>query len=378
MSDALDAYLRLAAPHLSPALISSEAFGNLQRIARQLPPASASGFECRLGQPQALADLGVRFLAADGSRAVLAGRGDPGGRFELSRFTHPVWERLRRFGARWDEPGSPLAREIGDIFLEFDVEGTPEQEPIPSFFIEYERGATRDLEVMEQALALLWGEPLAPAIRERVVACLEALPSGGQVSAVGAMFSRRFEGVRLCLHGLTPDTLPDYLERVGWPGASSEWEPLLSAVVPHVERLALSLDVDETVQPRLGVECHQAESLHEADTARWSALLEVLEARGLCLPTKRRALVDWVGHLHLRSRPEALPSHLRTLSAGLAPHALPVFLRRLNHVKLVFQPGRPPEAKAYLALIQRWLGQDRRRGRYVFGDLDEVRASLAP
>ena len=30
----------------------------------------------------------------------------------------------------------------------------------------------------------------------------------------------------------------------------------------------------------------------------------------------------------------------------------------------------------YLALIQRWLGQDRRRGRYVFGDLEEIRASL--
>jgi hypothetical protein len=66
------------------------------------------------------------------------------------------------------------------------------------------------------------------------------------------------------------------------------------------------------------------------------------------------------------------------LSAALGPLALPVFLRRINHVKLVFQPGHPPEAKAYLALIQRWLGQDRRRGRYVFGDLDEVRASLAP
>jgi hypothetical protein len=377
MADALDAYLRVAAPHLSPQLISPEALADLQQIARQLPPASASGFECRLGQPEALADLGVRFLATDGSRAVLAGRGDPPGEFALSRFTHPVWERLRHFGARWDEPGSRLAEEIGDIFLEFDVEGTPEQVPIPSFFIEYERRAPRRLEVMEEALALLWGEPLAPAVRRRVVACREALPPGGQVSAVGAMFSRRFEGVRLCLHGLTRDTLPGYLERVGWPGTPAEWEPLLAAVAPRVERLALSLDVGGTVQPRLGVECHLAESLQEADTARWAAVLEVLVARGLCLPAKQRALLDWVGHTHLRSRPEALPDHLRALSMGLGPRALPVFLRRINHVKLVFQPGRPPEAKAYLALLQRWLGQERRHGRYVFGDLDEIRASLA-
>lgn len=378
MGEALDAYLGIAAPHLSPRLVSPEALEHLGRIACQLPPTSVSGFECRLGQEEARADLGVRFLAEDGSRAVLAGRGDPEGRFALSRFTHPVWQRLRRFGARWDDPGSRLAEEVGDIFLEFDVEGPPEAEPLPAFFIEYARQAPRRLEVLEEALALLWAEPLAPAVRERLVACLAALPAGARVSAVGAMFSRRFEGVRLCLHGLTPATLPGYLERVGWPGTRADWEPLLTAVAPGVERIALGLDVGARVLPRLGVECHLAESLQEADTARWSSLLGELEVRGVCLPDKRRALLDWVGHTHLRARPEALPAHLRAQSAALGPQALPVFLRRINHVKLVFQPGQPPEAKAYLALIQRWLGRDRRHGRYVFGDLHEVRASLAP
>ncbi|PTL80821.1 hypothetical protein [Vitiosangium sp. GDMCC 1.1324] len=376
MAHALNEYLRLSAPHLSPRLISPTALEDIERIARLLPPVSASGFECRLGKEEALADFGVRFLAADGSRGVLAGRGDTGLTLSPSLFVHPVWERLRRFGAHWDEPGTLLQEEIRDVFLEFDVEGAPAPVPIPSFFIEYERKAWRRLEALEESLALLWGEPLAPAVRDRVVDCLAALPPEGQVSAVGAMFSRRFDGVRLCLQGLGPGTMPGYLARIGWPGDLAELEALLAPVADRVERMALSLDVGAAVLPKVGVECHLAESLHEADTARWTALLDALVAQGLCLPAKREALVGWLGHTHLRSHPEVLPGNLRALSTSLAPRALPVFLRRINHLKLVLQPGQPPEAKAYIALLQRWLGHDVRRQRYVFGDLEEVRDAV--
>ncbi|HYO58968.1 hypothetical protein [Archangium sp.] len=376
MATALNEYLRIAEPHLPPRLISPAALANIEQIARLLPPVSASGFECRLGREEAQADFGVRFLATDGSRAMLAGRGDPDSALPSSLFTHPVWERLRRFGARWDTPGTLLQEEIGDVFLEFDVEGTPPDVPIPSFFIEYDRRAWRHLDALEESLALLWGEPLEPAVRARVVECLAALPPGGRVSAVGAMFSRRFDGVRLCLQGLGPDTMPGYLSRVGWPGPPAALETMLARVAGRVERMALSLDVGPAVLPKVGVECHLAESLHEADSERWASLLELLVEQGLCLPAKRQALVDWLGHTHLRSRPEALPGNLRALSASLGPKALPVFLRRINHLKLVLQPGQPPEAKAYLALLQRWLGHDGRRKRYVFGDLEEVRDAV--
>lgn len=377
MADALNAYLRLAAPHLSPRLISPQALADLERIACQLPAVSVSGFECRLGQEEAQADLGVRLLAADGSRAALAGSSDAPGGLDPALFTHPVWQRLRRFGARWSEPHGLLDREIGDVFLEFDVEGAPAPVPIPSFFIEYGPGAHRRLEALEEALGLLWGEPLAPTVLARVRECLEALPPEGRLSAVGAMFSRRLEGVRLCVHGLGPDTLPAYLARIGWPGAPLEPREFLAGLQAPVQSMALSFDVGARVGPKLGVECHLAESLHEAEAPRWADVLEGLVTQGLCLPDKRTALLGWLGHTHLRSRPEALPEPLRSLHAALGARALPVFLRRINHVKLVFQPGHPPEAKAYLALIQRWLGQDSRRQRYVLGDLEEVRHVLA-
>jgi hypothetical protein len=244
--------------------------------------------------------------------------------------------------------------------------------PIPSFFIEYADAAHRRLEALEESLALLWGEPLAPAVRERVVACLEALPPGARVSAVGAMFSRRFDGVRLCFHGLGRDTLPDYLSRIGWPGERAEVEALLAGVADRVERLVLCLDVGASVLPKVGVECHQAESLQEPDATRWSLLLERLVEQGLCLPARREALLGWLGNTHARS----LPGNLRARCEAMGAQARPVFLRRINHIKLVHQPGQRTEAKAYFVLLQRWLGYDGQRKRYVFGDFDEVRDAL--
>jgi len=376
MAHALDEYLRLAEPHLPLPLVSAEARAHIERIARLLPPVSASGFECRLGQAEALADFGVRLIATDGSRAVLAGREGADFTLPASLREHPLWERLRRFGARWDEPGTLLGEEIRDVFLEFDVVGAPPEVPIPSFFIEYVDAAHRRLEALEESLALLWGEPLAPAVRERVVACLEALPPGARVSAVGAMFSRRFDGVRLCFHGLSPDTLPDYLGRIGWPGDRAGLEALLAGVADRVERLVLCLGVGATVLPKVGVECHQAERLQEPDGARWSLLLERLVEQGLCLPPERDALLSWLGNTHARSRPEALPGNLRARAEAIGSQAVPVFMRRINHIKLVHSPGEPPEAKAYFVLLQRWLGYDGPRKRYVFGDFDEVRQAL--
>jgi hypothetical protein len=42
--------------------------------------------------------------------------------------------------------------------------------------------------------------------------------------------------------------------------------------------------------------------------------------------------------------------------ALLEPDRLSAIARRLNHVKVTFQPGRPVEAKAYLGVGHLWVG----------------------
>jgi hypothetical protein len=42
----------------------------------------------------------------------------------------------------------------------------------------------------------------------------------------------------------------------------------------------------------------------------------------------------------------------------LADRAQSLFVRRLNHVKLVYEAGRPVEAKAYLSFGHHWLDRE--------------------
>ncbi|RKG66374.1 hypothetical protein D7W79_36670 [Corallococcus exercitus] len=368
-------YLRLARPHLSFRLISPETLEHLEQLARMMPAVCASGFECRLGDTAPLADFGVRFLPGDGSRAVLAGREDAGFQFPEVLRAHPVYQRMRRFAQQWDTPGTLLNEEIEDIFFEFDVAGPLPEVPVPSFFLDFEKPARRRLETMEEALALLWGEPMSPTVLARVRACAEALPDGARVFAVGAMFSRRFDGVRLCFRGLRPEAIPDYLARVGWPGEPAVLAALIAQVSDRSERLALCIDVSASVLPRVGVECQMAEGM-EAETERWTLLLERLVERGLCLPAKRDALLDWLGHTHSRAHPELFPEALLALGRTLDPEAVATFVRRISHIKLVHTPGQPPEAKAYLGFLQAWVVRDAAKKKFSFGDLGRLRKAV--
>ena len=56
----------------------------------------------------------------------------------------------------------------------------------------------------------------------------------------------------------------------------------------------------------------------------------------MCLPEKRDAVLSWVGAFRIGGPHD---------EAGAA-----LFLRTVSHVKLVFEPDQPPQAKAYLAV----------------------------
>jgi hypothetical protein len=366
MDEGLNEYLRIAEPHLQPALISPEALAYIRQIGCLLPAVSASGFECRLGEKEARADLGVRYLPSEGGAELLAGLPVDG--YTLPRFLQrePAWERLRAFGAAWSEPDGHLHQEIEDIFLEFDVLGAPERAPIPAFFFDFKKTARRRLSTLEAALQLLWGETLAAPVRRRLFRCLDALPDGAVLYSVGAMFSRRLNGVRLYFHHLGSSAIPAYLDRVGWPGPLSDIEALLSWMPPG---LTLCMDVGEAVLPKIGVQFHIDENLRSS-TPKWADFLDGLVTRGLCLPAKRDALLAWVGHAHERSHRAAWPARLRRRGVAAHGDVLSVFLRMINHVKVSYQEGQPLEAKAYLGLVQTWLRHDAAARRPTLGDLE--------
>jgi hypothetical protein len=365
MGESLNNYLRLAEEHLHAELISPEALAHIRKIARLLPPVSASGFECRLGEQAPRADLGLRFWPPERGPEYLAGLDAGGASLPAFLLEAPAWRRIRRFGARWADPASSLYREIKDIFLEFDVDGAPAETPIPAFFLDFHKHAANRLETLQEAVEILWGESLAAPVRRQLLRCLDVLPEGAVLYSMGAMFSRAFHGVRLHFHYMESRDMPDYLSRAGWSGSLRAIEELL-AWMPS--GLTLCIDVGEQILPRVGVQYHIDENM-KSSTPRWIEFLDMLVDRGLCLPAKRDGLVSWCGHLHERSHREVWPETLTRLSRRLGGNVMSVFLRMINHVKVSYQPGQPLEAKAYLGLVQTWLRYDQQRGRYILDEL---------
>lgn len=344
----MEDYLKLAVPFVPPGLVSPEALRPVLALAGRLPPCASSGFECRLGEPTASADFLVNLLPTDGTRAAFAGR-HPDARLPEAFLESPVWRRVRDFCLAWEDPDSPLHHEVRDAWLEFDAGEFEAPVPTPGVFFGHHPGQNARPDTLRRCLELLRGEERAeppPALAR----CLEALPGTPRIEQVGMMFSRPTDDVRLCIRGVPPAGLSAGLRRAGWSGDGGELDALVEGLLPFVDEIILDVDVGEEVRPRLGLECILD---RDPSPARWGRWLEHLVAQGLCTPDKRDALRAWPGLSSQRAQPESWPENLVRASQRM-PGTQSGFARRLNHLKLVHQPGRPPEVKAYLAFRHVW------------------------
>jgi hypothetical protein len=176
-------------------------------------------------------------------------------------------------------------------------------------------------------LPVLQGRPLAQRQAERVEACCRAIPAGARLLYAFGLRARDTDEVRLEILGLNAAGILGYLERIVPQGAAQ-----VATVLPlfaGVGRLHLSLDLNERVSPRIGVE-GSFERLPHREPG-WSRLFDRLVAGGLCSPAKQRAVFAWPGYETHRAAPA--PWHC---------------VRSLSHVKVVTHPHREPRAKVYL------------------------------
>jgi hypothetical protein len=350
--------LRALAPYVQGDLVAADSLRRIAATVGRLPAAVAGffGFECRLGDRAATADFACRVTSLHGGHAVLAGRSAAHAPPPAWR-EHPVWDRVGRFCQLWAEPTSALHADVRDLWLEFDVgQAPPPAVPLPSVF--FGPPAARDVAaygwLVERAIPLLRGAPLPPPTERTLRRCLDALPAAAWVRHVGLMLARPTDALRLAIRDLPFDSLPAFLDRVGWPGASDE----AHAAVAPIARLApspklmLSLDVGPRIGPRIGLECLVPAGPEWS--SRRAAFLDYLVAKGLCVPAKRAALVAWDGWAHEPDRDAASPEHLAPLSDLVGLPVRGVFVPWLSHVKVSYQPDRPLEAKAYLAVHLRW------------------------
>ncbi len=366
-TDSFAAQLAAVAPGVPSSLVSADRLADIAGVARMLPGILAFntfGFECRLSDAQARADLLVQATAAYG-RDVLAGTG-PAALPGVLR-ADPVWRRVRALAGQWQDRSAGLGDCVDNLWLEFDVDGPLPGVPIPSVFLGLrvvDRDASETVTVVRTMAGTLdrgrsAGGGLSAGAVARLTCCLRALQAGEYLLHVGMMTARGLGAVRLCVRLRSMERTAEFLREIGWAddgGASRAYRDLAAALdlARGVDYIWLDLDVGETVRPSLGLELYVHGHAQPRQDPRWATLLDEFVKRGLCTPAKRDGLLAYPGHSREGGPGVRWPETLRRSSRLMDGRAVSTFVRRLHHIKVVCSPGRRLEAKAYLAAVHHW------------------------
>jgi Rps23 Pro-64 3,4-dihydroxylase Tpa1-like proline 4-hydroxylase len=350
----LTEYLTVTKPFVPTPLIDQESWEQIEAIAQYLPSQSTNffGFEWRLGESRARADLLLCMGAGEPGQAMLAGSEVPD-MFLAELFQQPIWAQIREFAACWHNTLSPLHQKVSNIWLEFDVDKPSTHSPIPSCFFGSNVIYADPLAdpyphtwITRTAIRLLQGASLSPVLEQQVFRSVDALPLGAYVFQVGLMLARGAGQVRLCIRGISTRQIIEYLDTLGWSGCGESLQNQLWELSHYADRIDLDLDIGETgIAPKIGLECYL--NFQPKLQPKWSAFLQYLVTHGLCLPEKQEALLAYPGFVREKTHRDQFPAHLLNLSNFLGNHHEVVFMRGLHHIKVVYQADRAIEAKAY-------------------------------
>jgi hypothetical protein len=338
--------LGLALRHVPDVLVGGEARERVLWVAGRIPAAltRAAYLECRLLQGPEPVDLIFR-VEREGAQ-ILAGR-HPGVDPARLLACGPAWRAVADFCRAWLDGKGPEWAVVRHLWLELDLDapGFPGGPPIPppSVFVAFDDDATAAMGT-DEVLSLVERvvRPLAPAAmdadtRARLRGVLERRPPGAAVPYAGVMLSRPRQAVRVYLSRVAGADVPGLLNEVGWPEdqgrmAAEAVAAIAGAGAPEVGMLHLDV-LEGALLPRLGVEYTLERKAQIRGRVAEQAFLNTLAERGLCEPQRRDALLSWPGYELLTLRHELWPSLLA---------------RRVNCIKLVHEPDREPQMKAYL------------------------------
>ena len=327
-------YLPVVQPHLDEALVSQACREQIKRVASQLPSEMTSlfGFECRLRAAVEPVDFCVRVRPVHEELDVLADR-RPDARLPQAFWAEPVWRQTRDFCRAVADPACVLHNRITSVWLEFDMDEPSSVVPIPCVFFGsgHIRSTGADAAglpqgIVREAFRLLTGSDISGPQERALMSCVRCLPSGSNIFVLGIMAARVPPFVRVAVAGLGQGRITPYLDAVGWPGDTGEIDRLAAELSPLADRVDLNLDAGHDLGARASLECSFVPKRSPADEPRWHALLGYLVDSGLCTEDGRQALLRYPG--------------LDREGVAIA--------RDLFHVKVVYEPGRPLEAKAYL------------------------------
>ena len=343
-SSTLTQFLDYVTRYLSPALLSPEAKENVYAIARQVFFGHVSGFECRLGEGESQVDFQMAYV--------------PGLSLPSAFLENPVWQLIDAYGdflltIPADER-SPLK-----LILEFDCAQPVTPMPVPSVFLALEKAEPgKPQDIVAESEQLLPEDVPCTGMLDTISGTLQ---ESARVTYLGFMLARPENAVRVNIAGLDGRGAAAYLKLLGWKSGTTELERLFGLISPLFSRLILAIDlVEERVSPRLGLELFSKFDPVNPK-AQWDPLLDICVFQNWCTIEKAAGLKNWIGVSQPGSDAENWPPSLKALEGFMGAGAYSLLYRYVNHLKLVYTPGLPVEAKAYLGFAHRWLDKARIR-----------------
>jgi hypothetical protein len=342
MTSSLEALLALVEGDVPEYLISADAFAALRTVCRVLPIeiSSGIGFESRLAEKSAQADLLLLAYAPRGLE-ILAGI-DPFCRVPDNFFEDVYWQRLRALAVDWQTWPKRLREAVLAVWLEFDEDQFASPVPRPSLlFLESDKRYRARYfwdELARRVYSTMRNSPIKPELAAVLGACLGKIPNQGIVFSLGVGISRPTKAIRLVLKDLTFDDVLNYLSSISWAGDLREMKLLLQDLGRYVSQFNLSIDIETSVRPKIGIECSFGGEEQSARRVAWTDFLKFATSKGWCLQEKSDGLLEWPG--------------LNWFQAGNEPWPWAVE-RFLGHVKIGCDAVSGVEAKAYFGLIWR-------------------------
>ena len=330
-------YLATLVPCVPQALVSEQAMSVILALAGSLPPCPLAGFECRLARDQSIVDFQVQV---------------PRRPFHLSGELpqSPAWRSLLPFWEEWLDESSTLHRSVSATGLEFDMEGSTATGP--AVFVALRNVGTNP-DLLAAVVARFADSASVARAASGLRACVTALPDRAAIQFIGAMRSRAGSALRVNVTGLSAGQIGGYLKAAGWPHPVAPLLPIVTVLGDLADDLALCLDITDRLLPRIGIECILREQpVHES---RWTLLLAYLTDLDACTMAKGESLLTWTGDILEPQARGLWPANLFWGDRLLGARAVSTFYRYLSHMKVIYQPGRPIEAKAYLGFCHQWL-----------------------
>ena len=329
-------YFTMSVPFVSKLLVSSQNFSDIQDIAGHFSSGLTDflGFEVRLNGDKSRADWALAISGKGKARHRLADFMN-NGHLPKSFWQTSEWNQIRNFTKKWSDSKTILHDKILGAWLEFDMPDSPPEVAVPSVFFNPAQikgsNAGDPLQYewfTKMAIPVLTGHRLPKAAERNLYNSIQKMPSKASLFIVGIMLSRATSDVRMSVQFRDSNQIMPYLNELGWSDDTGTFASLIEELdAINVNRMVLDFDVGKRIGQKIAVECSFFPNNYHQEK-HWRDLLDFLVEKGIVLPEKRDELLRFPG----------------------ADQGYSNIVRYITHVKIVYEPGKPIKAKAYLGI----------------------------